>query len=49
MDAYTKNIILVPIENLTGPELVRALEPQLSLFGTTKRLVTDKEQTFQVE
>lgn len=49
VDAYTKFIILVPIENLTGPELVRALEPQLSLFGTTKVLLQIKEQTFQVE
>lgn len=46
VDAYTKFTILIPIENLTGTELVRALEPQLSLFGTTKRIITDKGTNF---
>lgn len=34
------------MENLKGSQLVTALEPSLSLFGTTKRLITDKGTNF---
>lgn len=45
-DGFTKYVLLVPLRSLSGQETVKAFKRTLTLFGTPRRLITDRGTNF---
>ena len=46
VDAFTKYVQLVPLQSLSGPEMLRTFRDRLTLFGTPRIVVCDRGTNF---